>query len=176
MFDKYTFKQKNKVLLLIFILLALASYKRSFVLSLLAKEEIKLQDDNLSKVNSSESNLQQLVYSISILDKTIGKSNLKPDKIQQEILNSLAILSNKYNVNLESIDETHIHKNVDFSILSNEVILEGRFNNLTQLIYDLELNFEFARLINVEFYKKKISSTKKTKLYAKILFQHYHQI
>jgi len=175
MFDKYTFKQKNKALLLIFILLAFASYKRSFVLSILAKEEINQQKINLSKVNSSESNLQQLIYSTAILDKTIGKSNLKPDKIQQEILNSLAELSVKYNVSLESINETHTYKNIDFSILSNEVILEGGFNNITQLIYNLELNFEYARLINVEFYKKKILSTKKTKLYAKILFQHYHQ-
>lgn len=176
MFDKYTFKQKNRVLLLIFILLAFASYKRSFVLSIIANEEIKQQELNLLKIKNSEENLQQLMYSISGLDKTIGKTNLKPDRIQQEILNVLATYSKKYNVNLESIEETHNYKNVDFTILSNEVILEGRFNNITKLIYDLELNFEFARLINVEFYKKKILSTKKIKLYAKILFQHYHQI
>jgi hypothetical protein len=176
MFDKYTFKQKNRVLLLIFIVLAFASYKRSFVLSIIANEEIKQQELNLSKVENSEENLQQLFYSISVLDKTIGKTNLKPDRIQQEILNTLARYSKTYNVSLESIEETHKYKNVDYSILSNEVILEGRFNNITKMIYDLELNFEFARLINVEFYKKKILSTKKTKLYAKILFQHYHQI
>jgi len=176
MFDKYTFKQKNRALLVIFILLAFASYKRSFVLSIIANEEIKQQELNLSKVDNSEESLQQLIYSISSLDKTIGKTNLKPDKIQQEILNALATYSKIYNVSLESIEETHSYKNVDFSVLSNEVILEGRFNNMTKMIYDLELNFQFARLINVEFYKKKILSTKKTKLYAKILFQHYHQI
>ncbi len=176
MFDKYSFKQKNRALLVIFILLAFASYKRSFVLSIIANEEINQQEFNLSRVKDSEINLQHLLYSISVLDRTIGKSNLKPDKIQQEILNALARHSKKYNVSLESIEETHTYKNVDFSILSNEVVLEGRFNNLTKMIYDLELNFDYARLINVEFYKKKILSTKKTKLYAKILFQHYHQI
>lgn len=176
MFDKYSFKQKNRALLVIFILLALASYKRSFVLTIIAKDEIEQQELNLSKIKNSETSLQQLMYSISVLDRTIGKSNLQPDKIQQELLNALAIHSKKHDVSLESIEETHTYRNVDFSVLSNEVILEGRFNNLTKLIYDLELNFEYARLINVEFYKKKILSTKKTKLYAKILFQHYHQI
>lgn len=176
MFDKYTFKQKNRALLVIFILLAIACYKRSFVLSFVALDEIEQQESNMAKIGTSETQLMELLNSVSILDKTIGKSNLSPDKIQQEILNSISLLSEKNHINLESIEETHTYKNVDFSILSNEVILEGHFNNLTQTIYDLEMNFEYARLINVEFYKKKEISTKTTKLYAKILFQHYHQI
>ena len=173
MFDKYSFKIKNRALLAIFILLALASYKRSFVLSLLAKEEIVRQEGSLANIDNSEYNLQKLLQSVAILDKTIGESNLKPDKIQQEILKTIS--SNNHHVNVESIEETHVYKNVDFSILSNELILEGRFNDLTETIYDLETNFKFARLINVEFYRKKQLSTKTTKLYAKILFQHYHQ-
>ena len=117
--------------------------------------------------------MQKLLQSVSVLDKTIGESNLKPDRIQQEIFNSIS--SNNHNVIVESIEETHVYKTIDFSILSNEVILQGRFNDLTETIYDLETNFKFARLINVEFYKRKQISTKTTKLYAKILFQHYHQ-
>ena len=50
MFDKYSFKQKNIALLVIFMLLALASYKRSFVLSIIANEEISQQEFNLSRV------------------------------------------------------------------------------------------------------------------------------
>ena len=173
MFDKYSFKIKNRALLVIFILLALASYKRSFVLSILANEEIARQKTNMANIDNSEYNLQKLLQSVSVLDKTIGESNLKPDRIQQEIFNSIS--SNNHNVIVESIEETHVYKTIDFSILSNEVILQGRFNDLTETIYDLETNFKFARLINVEFYKRKQISTKTTKLYAKILFQHYHQ-
>lgn len=176
MFDKYTFQQKNRALLIIFILLAVVFYKRSLILTFMAKDEIKQQEINLANINNLDSDLSVLSQTVNVLDKTIGKSNLKPDKIQQEILNSIANLSTKYQINLEEIEETHEYKTVDFSILSNEVILEGRYNDLVSAIYDLELNFEYARLINVEFYKKKIVSTKKTKLYAKILFQHYHQI
>lgn len=176
MFDKYTFKQKNRFLLVIFILLAFASYKRSFVLSIIALDEIDRQEASLANINNAEINLINLNQTISDLDKTIGNSNLKPDKIQQEILRTIAELSNEHNIRLESIEETHIYKNVDFSVFSNEVILEGRFNDLTQSIYDLELNFEHAKLINVAFYKKKELSTNKQKLYAKILFQHYQQI
>ena len=176
MFDNYTFKQKNRALLVIFILLAIVSYKRQIILSFAAVDEIHQQELNLARIDNSENELQMLMNTVSTLDRTIGKSNLEPDKIQQEILNTISLLSDKYDINLESIEETHIYKNVDFSVQSNEVILEGRFNDLTKSIYDLELNFEYARLINVEFYKKKILSTKTTKLYAKILFQHYHQI
>ncbi len=176
MFDKYSFKIKNRALLVVFILLAFASYKRSFVLTILAKSEITQQEMNLLNVKNCEEDLNILLQTISVLDKNIGKSNIKPDKIQQEIFNYISKLAIKYKINIESIDETHTYSNVDFSILSNEVILEGRFNDLTKVIYDLETNFEYARLINVEFYRKSELSTKTTKLYAKILFQHYHQI
>jgi len=176
MFDKYSFHIKNRALLVVFILLAVMFYKRSLILTLMAKDEIKQQEINLANINHLDSDMAVLSKTVNTLDQTIGKSNLKPDKIQQEILNSIANLSTKYHVNLEEFEETHEYKTVDFSILSSEIILEGRFNNLVQAIYELELDFEYARLINVEFYKKKILSTKKTKLYAKILFQHYHQI
>ena len=104
MFDKYSFKIKNRVLLVIFILLALASYKRSFVLSILANEEIDRQKTNLANIDNSEYNLQKLLQSVSILDKTIGESNLKPDRIQQEIFNTIS--ANDHNVIVESIEET----------------------------------------------------------------------
>ncbi len=176
MFDKYTFKQKNKVLLIIFVLLMLASYKRSFVLTLLALDEIEKQELNIEKIKTSDYEIGLLNQSIKELNQTIGKSNLKPDKVQQKILKEISILSQKNDVNLESIEETHIYKTVDFSIYSNILILEGDYKNLVKSIYNLELNFEYARLINVQLYKEKNISTKKIKLYAKILFQHYHQV
>ena len=52
MFDKYSFKIKNRALLVIFILLALASYKRSFVLSILANEEIARQKTNMANIDN----------------------------------------------------------------------------------------------------------------------------
>ena len=175
MFDKYSFKQKNRVLLVIFILLMLASYKRSFILTFLALDEIEQQKQNIEKVKTSSFEIKQLTQDIIDLNQTIGKSNLQPDKVQQEILSIISFYSKKNSVNLESIEETHIYKNVDYSIYSNTLVLEGRFQDLLEVIYQLELNFEYARIINIELYKKKILSTKKTKLYAKLLFQHYHQ-
>lgn len=176
MFDKLTYRQKNYGLLALFILMLMVSYKRSFVLTLNAREEIKNQEVQAQSAETAQQTIDMLRISIQQLNQNIGRSDLEPDKVNQEILSTISDFSKTNQVNLQKLEATHTFQTVDFSIYSNIISVEGSFNGILSLVYYLENEFQYARLTNVNLYTLNDLTTKKTKLYANLLFQHYRQI
>ncbi|MBD3639225.1 MAG: hypothetical protein HUJ25_17850 [Crocinitomicaceae bacterium] len=175
MFDRFTYKQKNYGLLVVFILLAMVSYKRSLSLTFNAFNELDNQAQQLESTKHVNEDIETLRIQIAQLNKNIGKSDIQPDLVHQEILGEISEFSDKNDVNLEKLEETHAFKTVDFTIYSNLIMVEGSFNGILSLIYHMENHFQYARLTNVDVYKEKELQKKKEKLYGKLLFQHYRQ-
>lgn len=182
MFDKLTYKQKNYGLLLMFVLMLMVSYKRSFVLTLNALDELEHQESQKIAAENSQQETEILQVSIAQLNKNIGRSDIAPDKVNQEILGTISEFARTNEVNLERLEETHSFQTVDFTIFSNLIAVEGSFNGILSLIHYMENSFEYARLTNVNLYTEQElgggsgGTTKKTKLYGKLLFQHYRQV
>ncbi|MBL7897105.1 MAG: hypothetical protein JNJ99_01130 [Crocinitomicaceae bacterium] len=176
MFDRFTYKQKNYGLLVLFVLMLIVSYKRSLVLTLNAMEELKNQELQLASAATAQESIEMFRISIAHLNKNIGRSDLEPDKVNQEILGAISDFSLNHQVHLQKLESTHIFQTVDFTIYSNQISVEGNFNGILSLVYFMENEFEYARLTNLHFYTQIDLSTKNKKLYAKLLFQHYRQI
>jgi len=175
MFDRFTYKQKNYGLLVLFVLMIMVSYKRSFSLTLSALSEIERLETQKREVVHAQSDLESLQIQLIQLNRNIGKADLDPDKVQQEILRTIAWYSEEHEVMLEQLEATHNFETVDFNIFSNLVSVKGTFNGILELAYYVENSFDYARLVNVSIYKKQNPITKKTNLYGKLLFQHYRQ-
>lgn len=176
MFDKLTYRQKNYGLLALFVIMLMVSYKRSFVLTLNALDEIENQEVQAQSAETAQQSIEMLQVSINQLNQNIGRSDIEPDKVNQEILSTISNFSQTSEVHLQKLEATHTFQTVDFTIFSNLISVEGSFNGILSLIYYLENNFQYARLTNVNLYTQNDLTTKKTKLYAKLLFQHYRQI
>ena len=175
MFDRFTYRQKNYALLVMFILLCLVSYKRSFSLTLNAQAEIDEQESQLSKTEHVQSDIESLRIQIAQLNRNIGKSDIPPEKVSQEILAEISAFSNSNSVELVQLEQTHSFQTVDFDIFSNQILVEGNYNGILSLAYHMENKFEYARLTNVELFAEKNHNSKTKKLYGKLLFQHYRQ-
>ncbi len=176
MFDKLTYKQKNYGLLLIFILLAMVSYKRSFILSINLNKEINQQELQKLDIQHSGKKKELLTLEIQQINKNLGKTDESSDKVQQELLREISDFPASYGLTIESINQTHLYTSVDYKILTNEVLIEGNFKGLVRAINHLERKFEYARIINTDIYKTKDHGDKKSKVYAKVLFQHYFKM
>jgi len=176
MFDKLTYKQKNYGLLLLLVLLLMVGYKRSFVLTLNALTELESQEAQKISAQNAQQTIDALRISIVQLNKNIGKSDIEPDKVNQEILSTISEFAKTNEVSLQQLEATHSFQTVDFTIFSNLIAVEGSFNGILSLVHFMENNFEYARLTNVSLYTSTDVTNKKTKLYGKLLFQHYRQI
>lgn len=173
MFEKLSYKQKFLVLLGIIVMLSMAAYKRSFKLTINAYNEYQELNEKLNYINSSSSNIRELDAEINFLDNLIGKEGMEPELVQQEILNF--VTNQDKDIDVYKIEEIHEASDNKFLIYSNQLTIEGAFEDLLKIVYEFEKKFQYSRVVHVNFFKKKDFRTKRVKLYAKIIFQNYEK-
>ncbi len=172
-FDKYSYKQKNYALILLGVLLLAVAYKRSFKTTfetLDAKTEIELK---INEAKYAASSISQVQKSLKQLNKLIGKENVTVEKVQQGFLNFFARKSS--GISVFQIDEVLKYQHPDFTILTHRIVLKGNFIQSLRFIYDLEKEFDLAKLVNVSFEYKKMNSEQPEDLYTVLLLQNYER-
>lgn len=172
MFANLTYKQKLIGLIVIGILLFLAANKRSFKVTRQAYDQVQQLEDKLEYVNSSTTDVTQTQVELKFYDKIIGKQGIEPEEIQQQILDFTSSYDNVYVFNL---DEIHIAESNGFNVISNQLVLEGNFNALLDIVYAFEREFKFSNIVSISFIKEKEFQTRKNKLRVKIIFQNYEK-
>jgi len=175
-FDKITYKQKNYGLLIVFLLLAMVSYKRSFLLSINISREIKQQEIQKRGIHKSNDRLNILTSEIRRINGSLGKTDQTSDRVRQELLKEISSLQSQLSIRIEFINNPHLFTSIDYKILTHEVLLEGDYRGLITAINNLENQFVHARIINAKIFKTKTHGEIKSKVYAKLLFQHYYKM
>lgn len=171
MFDKLTFKQKLIALAVVAIMLGLVAYKRSFKLTIEAYSNYNELSKKVDYINQSSSNITELDNEINFYNALLGDEEIEPEFVQQEILSFVS--EKAKGVKVFKLEEIHEANQKKIIVYTNQLTLQGSFNDLLTTIYEFEKDFSFSRVANVSFYKKKESKTKEVKLYANILFQNY---
>ena len=172
-FDQYSYKQKNYALLILGVLLAAVSYKRAFkvtIETLAAKKEL---EDKIEKARFAVRDIRDTQKEIAFLNKLLGKENVTIEKVQQSFLDFID--KNSKDLIVYQVDEVLTFKHPDFSINTHRVILKGKFIPTLQFLYQLEKEFDLAKLVNVNFEYKKFNSEEKEQLYTTILLQNYER-
>ena len=171
MFKNLTYKQKFFAIVLGFVLLFMASYKKTFKQTLTAKKELSLVKEKLSNNENSLKDLYQLKDDIGSLNKTIGGQTLNPELVQQKLLDFIS--KNEFEVKIVSIEDVHLFSDSEFLIYSNQIEFEGAYNNLVYTLYEIEKHFKYSRVVSSLLYSKKNYRTNKKHLFLKIILQNY---
>lgn len=170
-FKNLTYKQKFIAVLVGFILLFMASYKKTFKHTIQAKKELSLVEKKLSNNENSLSALYNLKNEISNLNKTIGGQTKNPEQVQQKLLDFIS--RNDHDVNIVSIEDVHLFSDNEFLIYTNQIELEGTYSSLINVLYEIEKEFRNSRVASVQLYSKKNYRTNTKNLFLKIIFQNY---
>lgn len=172
-FDKYTYKQKNYALLILAVLLVAVSYKRAFKITI---ETLGVKKELTQKIEDAKqviSDIRTTQKDIAYLNKLLGKENVTIEKVQQSFLDFFEKNSNQ--IVVYQVDEVLVYKHPDFSVNTHRIILKGSFLPTLRFLYQLEKDFDLAKLINVSFEFKKYNSEEKEQLYTTILLQNYER-
>lgn len=168
MFDNYSYKIKFKALLVIFCMLCITSYKRSFsTLKEVIYENRELTSKH-EKLYNESGDLVALKSEIASIDKVIGKEGINKEKIQQDIL----AFTSHYNVSVYNLRSIHEFVDLSHKIYTNEIDITGSLNQLLKLSYDFEKAIDYSRLVSVNFYTLK-KDNKADVLHLKMIFQNY---
>lgn len=170
MFNQYTYKTKVKFLGILFIMLSIAAYRRSFSnLIDLYKENTMLADKKIS-MNSQSGTLFELQSEVKDLDRLIGKTGVEKENIQQEIIDFT--IKNGRGVAINNIQTIHESIQNNYLIYTYQIDLTGNYNNLLQLTYEFEKRFDYSKIVSTTFYTESKNNKKET-LHLNLIFQNY---
>lgn len=173
MFENLTYKQKFFGVIIGFVILLLAAYKKTLRHTLASKQQLNIVEQRLEGVNDAYNDLANLRENVKILDNIIGGNNSEPQLVQRQLLNF--ITKQNFKANIVGIKDVHKYRNDEFTIYTNQIEIQGSYNDLLNLLYMCEKNFKDSRILSAKFYTKKNYTTRKEKLYLNIILQNYEK-
>lgn len=168
-------KQKNKNISYIigFLLLILIAYQFSFSKTIKAKHtylELVESNELFSSIMQNKNLLQQQV---SYYDSLLIKYQISSESsFQNNLLNTLADYAQQNQLKIINFQDPH-----RFLINENAIqetyrfTFESNFNSIIKLIYSLEQDHKFGKIISVEFDKKKNYKSNKEYLHCTLYLQ-----
>jgi hypothetical protein len=121
-------------------------------------------------IGSKAGNMGKLKAEIDRLDKVIGKKGVTGDMVQQGIVSFSA--TKHPVVSLNELSPMHLYSDENFNITTSQVDLTGGVNQLLDLGYDFEKNFNTSKITSMRFYTTGKNNVTET-LHLKLIFQNY---
>lgn len=163
---------KNILLLLFFILLLFLAYKFSFTKTFELKENLEQLHLQNAYTIQSENNQFDLASRELFLDSIVNK-NFTGSSLQNDLLEVLNTNSKDNAFKIISLNEPHTYVSEDSTeTTSYSFVLEGNYQNLEKVLYNLEKNYSFGALAHISFERKKDYRLNKEFLQCNVVVQH----
>lgn len=173
MFENLTYKQKFVGLGITILILFLAANKRSFKITSNAYSQMKEMQMKLDYVKNNTVNSSELRNESIFLNSMLGSEKIiSADEIQQKLLDFTTQFPS---LKVDELKEIHFYELNSFDIITNQLILEGKYSDLLTFIYALEKKFNHSVLVSVSFNKVFDYKTRKNKLKVEIILQKYEK-
>jgi hypothetical protein len=172
MFENFTYRQKLIGLSALFVLLFFAANKRSFKVTKNAYSQMKEVKSRLEFMRASNYDSKELQSQITFYNNLIGKQGIEPEAAQQSILD----FATQYEkVKIDKLSETHFSNVNGFEVVTNQIVLEGNFAELTEAVYGFEKRFKTSSLVSISYIKEKSYNRRRDKLKVHLIFQNYEK-
>ncbi|WP_040254163.1 hypothetical protein [Psychroserpens mesophilus] len=171
--SSFTYKQKFFGVVIGFVILLLASYKKTYKHVFEAKSQLSLVNEKLQNGDNSFNEVFILKNEIKSLDNIIGGQTKTPSEVQEMILDFIS----KYGkvINISSIQDTHIINDSEFRVYTNVIEIEGSYFDLVPMLYKIEQEFIVSKVVSAKFFSIKNYRTNSKRLYLELIFQNYEK-
>lgn len=170
MFENYSYKQKFYALLGLFFILSITAYKRSFHTLFDVVKEYRTLSKKTDDINKKAKNTNGLIKDIAYLDKIIGKEDITKEMVQQGIVSFAS--ENSPEISINDLKPIHDFREDNYHIITNQLDITGDCNQLLNLAYNFEKQFNLSRIVSMNFYTIK-KNNKSEVLHLKMIFQNY---
>jgi hypothetical protein len=171
LFKSLTYKTKNKLLIVVFFLLAFTAYhlaiKRTFIAYHVytnAKEKVLLASNAPIMAARLQKELLQM-------DAKIGSKNKNGEDYEQELLEVITNYCQKNGAVLREFPRNVTSDKGDLQIETNLFVVQGDFSTLLNLVYLLEQEKNIGRVASVLYQLQKDVRSKEMALTATIYLQ-----
>ena len=173
MFKTITYKRKFIFVIIGFLLLFFAAYKKNFKHIFEIRTQLSASKEKLNTLDDSYQQIFFLKNEIEQLNDLIGGQTKQPELAQRFILDFITNIG--LSINIHNIDDTHIFIDDEFKIYTNVLQIEGDYNSLLKLLYSIEKDFTASKVVSSEFYTEKNYRTNSKTLFLKLILQNYEK-
>ncbi|WP_431244365.1 hypothetical protein ACQ9BO_08640 [Flavobacterium sp. P21] len=152
MFENYSYKQKFHALIVIFFMLSITAYKRSFHTLFEVVSEYHMLSKKADDINKKAKNTGTLKNDVEYLDRIIGKEGVTKEMVQQGII---GFATTNSGASINDLKPIHDYPEADYHIITNQLDVTGNANQLLDLAYNFEKNFNYSRMVSQNFYTTK---------------------
>lgn len=166
-------KQKNIVLVVGFVIALVICYQLGIKKTLAQKHQFNELTKEALLFKNAPKQLSMLKQKQVYYDSLLTKYQLDGTSIQNNLLRSINAYSKAHNLKVVRFSEPHLITKNDLIIKTYEIVVEGNYNTINQLIYQLEQKTKFGDVINLYFEKKKNFRTGRYYLQARVLLRSF---
>jgi len=168
-----TKQQKNILLLVVFFVAIYICYLLAISKTFEQKEQYNTLSKEVLLSQNAPKRLSLLKQKEVYYDSLLTKYQLDGSSIQNNLLKVINYYAEAHNIKVVSFLEPHTVIKNDLIIKTYEFVLEGNYNDINQLTYQLEQKTKFGEIVNLHFEKKKNFRTGKYYLQAKLLLRSF---
>jgi hypothetical protein len=154
----------------IFIMLAITGYKRSFKTLFGVITEHSALTSKVATLNKKAKSNNSLTKEVAYLSKVIGQDGVSKEMIQQQIIKF--VVENDPKISISDLQPIHVFKDENHIVITNQLDVTGSVNQLLKLGYDFEKKFEYSRVVSMNLYTTKKNNLSDV-LHLKLIFQNY---
>lgn len=168
---EYTYKQKNKVLLLGMPLFLLLMYLLAISNTIEQWRQGEQLNEQLNQAEGAPQKILLLEQKLSYWDKLAASAGDSSMSVQKELFTNVSRTCNANKVTLRALSYVGTEEKEGHLVDTYQVEMDGSFTNLLQAVHTLEEEGGKGVLSSLSFVKEKNRYTKKEYLLAKLYIQ-----
>lgn len=166
-------KQKNIILIVGLLAVLYICYLLAVSKTLEQKEQYNTLTKEVLLSKNAPKQLSLLKQKEVYYDSLLTKYQLDGSSIQNNLLKVINSYADANNLKVVSFLEPHVISQNDLTIKTYDFTLEGLYDDINKLIYQLEQQTKFGEIVYLHFKKKKNFRTGRYYLRARVLLKSF---
>jgi len=110
------------------------------------------------------------------LNNQYFNSNDQAEGNHEIILEKVSTLAAKSGVSVSEYPARHLFQTMSIQVETHSIVLTGKFPDLLEVLYQLEVHKKVGRLVSVEYYTETDRKTRRRQLFSRIYIQNYRNL
>lgn len=169
--------RKRLIYLLIFgLIILLLAYHIAISPTIKLKKDLDSLQVKLIQVEKAPETIKYYENRLTEINTKIGKNYNQNQNFQKNLLNEISSNCDRYSLVLKDFPQVHIWQKQNYNFITGYARVEGSYIPLLKLLYKLETDHSYGRLVSVDFLTFEDLKAKKTRLTMAIYLQTINKI
>lgn len=171
MIQKLSYRKRFLYLLIIFLLFFLIVYKSTLKRTIDVFNQYRNTEKQLMELGSAPSEIHEMEIKLKKLDISLEHLYNSQQSIQEVMLNQIVSYCNQNGLLIKEFPKALIVENEGYTLATNHLIIEGPFQRLIVLLYNIEQKYRLGKVSSARFYKIINNKSKVPELFMELYIQ-----